>query len=300
MNYYERHLGDYAKDTGHLTILEHGAYTLLLDRYYGTEAGIPADQVYRLARARSDDEKLAVDVVLAEFFTLTQENLWVNGRAEEEIEKMKIKINAARNNGKKGGRPKKEAEIPQKEPTENPNETQEKPNGLLMGSETITQPKAHQTPDTSNQTPIKNKDAAASIVSGQAEKTQDHPTGEPKPMTKKEAMDCLIGLGVTRPVAVDWLAVREKKSAKVTQTAIDGIVREASLANMTVNDALKEGCERGWTAFKASWMDKSRQTSRPSPHQLPAPGTGAYGKTTPMTAEEEAELERQNALDPVF
>ncbi len=30
MNYYERHLGDYAKDTAHLTMIEHGAYTLLL------------------------------------------------------------------------------------------------------------------------------------------------------------------------------------------------------------------------------------------------------------------------------
>ena len=36
MNYYERHLGDYARDTGHLSMLEHGAYSLLLDRYYAT------------------------------------------------------------------------------------------------------------------------------------------------------------------------------------------------------------------------------------------------------------------------
>lgn len=27
MNYYERHLGDYARDTGHLSIMEHGVYT---------------------------------------------------------------------------------------------------------------------------------------------------------------------------------------------------------------------------------------------------------------------------------
>jgi uncharacterized protein YdaU (DUF1376 family) len=33
VNYYERHLGDYAKDAGHLSMLEHGAYSLLLDRY---------------------------------------------------------------------------------------------------------------------------------------------------------------------------------------------------------------------------------------------------------------------------
>jgi uncharacterized protein YdaU (DUF1376 family) len=84
MNYYERHLGDYAKDTAHLSMLEHGAYTLLLDRYYATEQGIPADQAHRVARARTKEEKEAVDVVLQEFFRL-EDGVWVKGRVEEEI-----------------------------------------------------------------------------------------------------------------------------------------------------------------------------------------------------------------------
>ena len=86
MNYYEHHLGDYAKDTAHLSIMEHGAYRLLLDRYYGTEAGIPADQVHRVARARSREEKAAVDAVLMEFFIL-HDGIWINNRAEREIAK---------------------------------------------------------------------------------------------------------------------------------------------------------------------------------------------------------------------
>lgn len=86
MNYYERHLGDYARDTGHLTMLEHGAYTLLLDRYYASEDGIPAEQVHRLARARTDDEKAAVDAVLGEFFHLDG-GIWIHHRAEREIAK---------------------------------------------------------------------------------------------------------------------------------------------------------------------------------------------------------------------
>lgn len=84
MNYYEHHLGDYAKDTAHLTMLEHGAYRLLLDRYYGTEAGIPADQAHRIARARTREEKAAVDAVLGEFFTPAG-GVWINKRADEEI-----------------------------------------------------------------------------------------------------------------------------------------------------------------------------------------------------------------------
>lgn len=144
MNYYERHLGDYAKDTAHLSMLEHGAYSLLLDRYYATEQGIPEGQAHRVARARTKDEKQAVESVLSEFFTLT-DGVWINLRAEEEIVKAQGKIKAAQENGKKGGRPKTAKSVSE-------NKTQEKPSGLLPGSENETQTKAHQTPDTKHQT----------------------------------------------------------------------------------------------------------------------------------------------------
>lgn len=84
MNYYERHLGDYARDTGHLSLTEHGAYTLLLDRYYATEQPIPAAQAHRFARARAKDEIKAVDAVLSEFFRL-EGDVWVHNRVDREI-----------------------------------------------------------------------------------------------------------------------------------------------------------------------------------------------------------------------
>lgn len=146
MNYYERHLGDYAKDTAHLTMLEHGAYNLLLDRYYGTESGIPESQAHRVARARTKDEKQAVDDVLAEFFSLV-DGTWINKRADEEIASAQKKIAAAKENGKKGGRPRLVK-------FGSENETQQKPSGLSLGSENETQQKALQTPDTRHQTPI--------------------------------------------------------------------------------------------------------------------------------------------------
>jgi uncharacterized protein YdaU (DUF1376 family) len=163
MNYYERHLGDYAKDTAHLTMLEHGAYGLLLDRYYGTEAGIPDDQAHRVARARTDSEKTAVDVVLDEFFTLV-DGVWHHSRCDEEIQKAQTKIKAAKENGLRGGRPKRNPNKTQEKPTGfslgSENETQEKPTGFSLGSENETQSKAHQTPDTRHQTPIKEPDGS--------------------------------------------------------------------------------------------------------------------------------------------
>ena len=85
MNYYKRHLGDYAKDTRHLSLLEHGAYCLLLDYYYSTEKPIHDDRCERIAGARTEVEIAAVRSVLKEFFTLDDGGLWRSKKADEVI-----------------------------------------------------------------------------------------------------------------------------------------------------------------------------------------------------------------------
>lgn len=84
MNYYERHIGDYIKKTAHLSLLEHGIYTRLLDVYYDREAPLPEEKVARLVGARTEPETQALQVVLQEFFEL-QDGVWVNRRCDEEI-----------------------------------------------------------------------------------------------------------------------------------------------------------------------------------------------------------------------
>lgn len=90
MNYYKRHLGDYAKDTRHLSATEHGVYTLLLDYLYATEKPIPNDRCDRIANAYADFERDAVRSVLSQFFTETPDG-WVNRRALAEIEASQAK-----------------------------------------------------------------------------------------------------------------------------------------------------------------------------------------------------------------
>lgn len=95
MNYYSHHIGDYTTDTAHLSLLEDGAYRRLMDRYYTTEAPLPADDsLFRLLRARSPDEQDAVRVVLAEFFDLTDAG-WAHKRCDAEIEAFKAKSGKA-------------------------------------------------------------------------------------------------------------------------------------------------------------------------------------------------------------
>lgn len=64
--------------------------------------------------------------------------------------------------------------------------------------------------------------------------------------------------GIDPKIAKDFAALRRAKKAPITQTAIDGIAREAMKAGLTLESALAVCCERGWTGFKAEWMTPSR------------------------------------------
>ena len=95
MNYYERHIGDYLKDTAHLSLLEHGIYGRLLDIYYTREAAIPEAQVMRLVGARSPEEFSAVRDVLSEFFT-RDGDVWRHSRCDKELAKYQDKQRKAK------------------------------------------------------------------------------------------------------------------------------------------------------------------------------------------------------------
>jgi len=140
MNYYSRYPAHYLAKTLHLSMEQDGAYGRLMDWAYANEEPIPHDKRYVIARAQNPREKRAVDSVLSEFFLRTESG-WIQDRIDEEIRKAAPKIEAARNNGLRGGRPKKPK--PNGFSDQNPlgfqNETQQEPSA-----------KAPQSPITNN------------------------------------------------------------------------------------------------------------------------------------------------------
>lgn len=94
MYFYQHHIGDYRRDTSHLSLLEHGIYRQLLDLYYITEKPLDANAL-RLISARTQDEKDATNLILAEFFTL-QDGLYYHSRCEIEINRFKDKSDKAK------------------------------------------------------------------------------------------------------------------------------------------------------------------------------------------------------------
>lgn len=106
-------MGKYARDTKGLSLLEHGAYTLLLDEYYsngplpignaGSNATLMPDhsRLHRICSATSRAEQDAVDSVLKmKFFVI--DGFYHNKKADEVIEEQQKKHLRRVEAGKKG------------------------------------------------------------------------------------------------------------------------------------------------------------------------------------------------------
>ena len=82
-------------------------------------------------------------------------------------------------------------------------------------------------------------------------------TNNQEPITnKKKAPKVATPEGVSDSLWSDYLAVRKSKKAELTETAMEGIRREAANAGKTLSEALTICCERGWVGFNAKWLDK--------------------------------------------
>lgn len=60
---------------------------------------------------------------------------------------------------------------------------------------------------------------------------------------------------VSTEVWSDFITHRKAKKSPVTKTALDGIRREAIKAGISLQDAIVTIVNRGWTGFKAEWMN---------------------------------------------
>ena len=77
MHYYNFNIGDYRRDTSHLTLLEHGIYRQLIDTYYLNDGILPANipDIMRTHSIRNADEMQAFENVLKDFFIIENDVL---------------------------------------------------------------------------------------------------------------------------------------------------------------------------------------------------------------------------------
>jgi uncharacterized protein YdaU (DUF1376 family) len=224
MNYYKRHLGDYARDTGHLTALEHGVYNLLLDWYYINEKPIPPDRAIKIARGNPEETQS----VLSEYFKLTPEG-WVHGYADKEIAKYRVKADRNRDVGKLGGRPAKSAACE----TQNPE---------------ITQMVSDQNPEIT---------LATNPLIHYSKKEQDQKTLRP---SLREDADPALGellVGIPADLLRDYKKVRKAKKLAFTVRAVRGLIEAGRRGGKSLREVMEICCAESWGGYNHTWPRSS-------------------------------------------
>jgi uncharacterized protein YdaU (DUF1376 family) len=101
MYYYSFNIGDYRKDTVHLSRLEHSIYRDLIDWYYLDESPIPLEtqSVSRRLRLATEEERNALIAVLQDFFFHAEDG-WRHKRIDSEIAEYHAKCETNRTNAR--------------------------------------------------------------------------------------------------------------------------------------------------------------------------------------------------------
>jgi uncharacterized protein YdaU (DUF1376 family) len=236
MIYYPHHIGDFNNATRHLNRLERGIYRDLIDLYYETEKPLTSDLATLCRRILANEFSTDVERLLNEFFIETSEG-WYHDRCDHEIGLYRA------NNSQKAMAGKASAAAREAKRQRALNGLSTEINGCSTDVETpLNGTPTNQEPITNNQEPRKSKAIRASAI--------------PKPD------------GISESLWADFERLRKAKRAAITQTALDGIRREADKVGLTLEAALRECCERSWQGFKAEWYlnstSKGQGNAKPS------------------------------------
>lgn len=237
MHFYKHDIGHFALMTSGLDCEEVGIFVRLLDRYLLTEKPIKTEWVNLGFKGET---QMKAKAVLSGLF-VEKDGGWVYEPAEEMLSEYQKSAEKNRENGKKGGRPRKKVSIGNEE---NPNET-----------EWVSENNPNETEPEPKKTLITNKELLT--------------TNNKKNKTKKVSV--VKPEEVTEQVWEDFLLTRKEKKAPLTQTALDLIKGEAEKAGIGLNEALSMACSRGWQSFKAEWVQNTRSESFNAPAIEPRP-----------------------------
>ena len=104
-------------------------------------------------------------------------------------------------------------------------------------------------------------------------KTTDEPPMKEEKPKRKRSSNVQKPESVSEQVWNDFTALRTKRRAPITETALKGIQREAEKAGITLEEALSTCCERGWQGFKAEWYRREKleqKNASKAEYQLPS------------------------------
>jgi len=243
MHSFYFHIGDYSKDTAHLSLIEDAIYKRLLMLYYTTESPLKNDTpaLARLIRARENVQE--VQSVLDEFFTLGDDG-YRQKRADSEIAEFRAKSELAKKSalarwGKDREKCESDANLMRTHSERNANamhnECESDANGMLTSNQ---QPATiNHKPATSNHKPDNSKTKTRRTVGASA----------------FDAMGFLKSYDVIDQTAADWLTIRKLKKLTNTERAFQVVVDEARKAGLSPQRGIDLCVVEKWGGLKAEW-----------------------------------------------
>lgn len=229
MHYYQFNIGDYMSHTKGLTIFEDLAYRRMLDEYYLHESPLPLS-VSEIARRICLPEKHEeVIYVLSKFFVETDKG-YVNARAQKEIKKYKSNQKKKSEAGKLSGKVRRNKALG----------VEQSLNTCLTNDELNINHK----PITNKQEPVNKKHITTS---------------------RAAALDYSCWPTIpSDQVFTDWLDMRKRLKANISQTVINNFASElkiAEQAGFSVDECLSECVTRNWRGFKFDWMREKQNAT---------------------------------------
>ena len=282
MNFVQLHLGDWIAGTALLSPTERGVYMDLLVRYYKEERPIMQVECKRIARAYAPHEAEAMQYVLETFFTL-EDGVYRHSRCDEEIAKAAAtaekRKKAANARWTRDSKPKIEH-----------NECECSADGMQTECTCISTCNANGML-TNNHKPITNNHKEEKKETKKKSAAPKAPKAAP--VEKPE--------GVSDELWAEWDAHKKRKSGSVTQRMLDGLIREAGKAGITVAEAMEYQLEKGWTGFEADWYEKTNGSPKNSRnlHTDPQWGIGVC-ELPPEIAHKPFDPEAQAEFDRKF
>lgn len=233
MHYYPHHIGDFIADTARLSDSQCMAYLRLIWRYYDTEKPLdndPESLAFTIGASVSD-----VNLILKHYFILDGD-VWRKTRCDAVISEYHGKADKARKSAEARWN---NAKAKQSKSECNANASQEDAN----------EPKsdANQKPITNNQYKDLKDITPAALPAAPKKIELDYSQWPAMP---------------TDQTMTDWMAMRKRLKAPVSQTVINrfaGELRKAQAFGYTVDQCLAECVTRGWRGFEVQWMQNSKQ-----------------------------------------
>ena len=232
MHYYKRNIGDYYKKAGRLSMLQHGAYTLLIDSCYDREHFPTMSEAIEWAWASTEAEVEAVKFVLSKFFHEV-DGVFVQQHIKDDLIDYADKAEKNRTIALEREARRREKRTTEHEPCTN-------------GSRVEHESPPNHKPLTNNQEPV---------------------TKKPKEKTVSPSLDYSCWPSMPNDeLFAEWKELRKRKKAAISQTVINRVGKElhkAASSGFTVDQCFEQWIYKGWSGFEAEWMT-GNQSQQPT------------------------------------